>query len=108
MTDQALSIIREHYRDFGPTLRGKSWRKFTVWSLERKPSDVHDKGRTLDSPQTTRTENSSARYRRPCTGELIQIDGCDHHGLKTGVDPVLPWSMLTMPPVPDAPAVCEI
>lgn len=19
------------------------------------------------------------RYRRPCTGELIQIDGCDHH-----------------------------
>ncbi len=106
--DLALSIIRERYRDFGPTLARKNWRKFTVWSWARKPSDALYKSRTLDPPKTTRTENSSAPYRRPCTGVLIQIDGCDHYWLKTGVGPVRHWSMSTMPPVVYAPAVCEI
>lgn len=40
LTDRALSIIRERYHDFGPTLARENWRKFTVWSLARKPSDV--------------------------------------------------------------------
>lgn len=40
LTDLALSIIRERNRDFGPTLAGKNWRKFTVWSWARKPSDA--------------------------------------------------------------------
>lgn len=30
LTDQALSIIREHYVILAPRWRGKSWRKFTV------------------------------------------------------------------------------
>ncbi len=33
-------LIREHYRDFGPTLAREKLEEFTVWSLERKPSDV--------------------------------------------------------------------
>jgi len=39
LTDLALSIIRERYRDFGATLARKSWRKFTAWFLVRKLSD---------------------------------------------------------------------
>lgn len=40
LIDQALRIIREHYRDLTPRWRGKIWRKFTVWFLARKLSDA--------------------------------------------------------------------
>ena len=46
----ALNIIRERYNDFGPVPR-----------KQRAP------------------EIQQPRYRRACVGELIQIDGCDHH-----------------------------
>lgn len=51
LTDLALSIIRERYRDFGPTLAREK--------LENHQTP-YDKSRTLDPPKTTRTENSSA------------------------------------------------
>lgn len=100
LTDQALSIIREHYRDFGPTLarekleevHGLVLGKETIRRLMIKAG--------LWIPRRQRAPKiHQPRYRRPCTGELIQIDGCDHHWFETGVDPVLPRSMLTMPPV---------
>lgn len=40
LIDQALCIIREHYRDLAPRWRWKIWRKFTVWFLARKLSDA--------------------------------------------------------------------
>ena len=39
----------------------------------------HDKSRALDSRRQRAPKIHQPRYRRPCTGELIQIDGCDHH-----------------------------
>lgn len=56
LTDQALSIIREHYRDFGPTLAREKLEEVHGLVLGKETI----RGRTLDSPQTTRTENSSA------------------------------------------------
>lgn len=69
LIDQALCIIREHYRDFGPTLalenleevHGLVLGKETIRRLMIKagiwiPRRIHQ-----------------PRYRRPCTGELIQI-----------------------------------
>lgn len=80
LTDQALSIIREHYRDFGPTLarekleevHGLALGKETIRRLMIKAG--------LWIPRRQRAPKiHQPRYRRPCTGELIQIDGCDHH-----------------------------
>lgn len=80
LTDQALSIIREHYRDFGPTLarekleevHGLVLGKETIRRLMIKAG--------LWIPRRQRAPKiHQPRYRRPCTGELIQIDGCDHH-----------------------------
>lgn len=66
LIDQALCIIREHYRDFGPTL--------ALENLE----EVH--GLVLGKETIRRLMiKAGPSYRRPCTGELIQIDGCDHH-----------------------------
>lgn len=78
LTDQALSIIREHYRDFGPTLarekleevHGLVLGKETIRRLMIKAG--------LWIPRRQRAPKiHQPRYRRPCTGELIQIDGCD-------------------------------
>lgn len=80
LTDQALSIIQEHYRDFGPTLarekleevHGLVLGKETIRRLMIKAG--------LWIPRRQRAPKiHQPRYRRPCTGELIQIDGCDHH-----------------------------
>lgn len=40
-------------------------------------SDKHGIFRVNNGGSTTTIHQP--RYRRPCTGELIQIDGCDHH-----------------------------
>lgn len=80
LTDLALNIIRERYRDFGPTLarekleetHGLVLGKETVRRLMIKAG--------LWIPRRQRQPKiHQPRYRRPCTGELIQIDGCDHH-----------------------------
>lgn len=109
LTDQALGIIRECYRDFGPTLarekleevHGLVLGKETIRRLMIKAG--------LWIPRKQRPPKiHQPRYRRPCIGELIQIDGCDHHWFENRVGFVLLWSMLTMPPVDCASAVCEI
>ena len=80
LTDQALNIIRERYADFGPTLareklaenHGIVLGKETLRRLMIKTG--------LWVPRKHRAPKiQQPRYRRACCGELIQIDGCDHH-----------------------------
>ena len=76
----ALSIIRERYADFGPTLACEKLAEL---------HDVHLSKETVRSlmvkagfwvPRKQRAPKiQQPRYRRACCGELIQIDGCDHH-----------------------------
>jgi hypothetical protein len=77
--DQALSIIRDRYADFGPTLaceklyecHGIRLAKGTVRSL------MTDAG--LWIPRRQRPPKIyQPRARRACLGELVQIDGSDH------------------------------
>ncbi|MFW3729256.1 ISNCY-like element ISKpn21 family transposase, partial [Klebsiella pneumoniae] len=79
LADQALELIKTRYADFGPTLarekleelHGLFLGKETVRRIMvRAGLWVPRKQRAARIPQP--------RYRRPCTGELIQIDGCDH------------------------------
>ena len=78
--DRALSIIRERYADFGPTLaceklvecHGIQLAKETVRHL------MTDAG--LWMPRRQRPPKIyQPRSRRACLGELVQIDGSDHH-----------------------------
>lgn len=63
LIDQALRIIREHYRELGKETIRRLMIKAGIWIPRRQRAPkIHQ-----------------PRYRRPCTGELIQIDGCDHH-----------------------------
>lgn len=80
LTDQALNIIRERYADFGPTMareklaenHGIVLGKETLRRLMIKTG--------LWVPRKQRAPKiQQPRYRRACCGELIQIEGCDHH-----------------------------
>ncbi len=80
LTELAMSLIRERYPDFGPTLaqeklaenHGIILGKETLRRLMIKTG--------LWVPRKQRAPKiQQPRYRRACCGELIQIDGCDHH-----------------------------
>lgn len=80
LAQYALNIIRERYTDFGPTLACEKLAEL---------HDVHLSKETVRSlmvkaglwiPRKQRAPKiQQPRYRRACCGELIQIDGCDHH-----------------------------
>ncbi|EHA2520053.1 ISNCY family transposase [Salmonella enterica] len=80
LAQYALRIIRERYTDFGPTLACEKLAEL---------HDVHLSKETVRSlmvkagfwiPRKQRAPKiQQPRYRRACCGELIQIDGCDHH-----------------------------
>ncbi|MBM7189923.1 ISNCY family transposase [Citrobacter freundii] len=80
LTDLALSIIRERYHDFGPTLAREKLEELHGLVLGKETIRRLMIKAGLWIPRRQRAPKiHQPRYRRPCTGELIQIDGCDHH-----------------------------
>ncbi|NBB81240.1 MAG: ISNCY family transposase [Verrucomicrobia bacterium] len=85
--DYALSLIKEQYRDFGPTLaaellaehHGIKVSRETVrkWMVEDGMWLSRKQRRVLHQP----------RLRRECFGELIQIDGSDHRWFEDRAPP---------------------
>lgn len=76
---RALTIIRERYADFGPTLACEKLREChgLVLSKETVRRLMTDAG--LWIPRRRRPPKIyQPRARRACLGELIQIDGSDH------------------------------
>jgi hypothetical protein len=74
-----VSLVREHYADFGPTLAheklvGTHGVKLSVETLRQW---MIAEGIWLPRRQRT-SQPHPPRRRRACLGELVQIDGCDH------------------------------
>lgn len=75
-----LGIIRENYQDFGPTLVAEKL-------LERHDISISKEtlrhwmiaARIWKTRKQRRDRPHQPRNRRDCYGELIQIDGSDHH-----------------------------
>jgi transposase len=76
---KALSIIREHYWDFGPTLAAEKLREVHEITLGRETLRLWmiEAGIWADRKQR-RKQVHQPRHRRDCVGELVQIDGCEH------------------------------
>ena len=80
LLDRALGLIHERYADFGPTLACEKLREChgLVLSKETVRHLMTDAG--LWVPRKQRPPKVyQPRARRACFGELVQIDGCDHH-----------------------------
>jgi hypothetical protein len=76
---RALELIRERYADFGPTLAREKLTEAhdLVLSVETVRGWMIAAGIWLPRAQRTR-RSYPPRERRPCLGELVQIDGSEH------------------------------
>ena len=74
----ALSLIRESYADFGPTLAAEMLEERHGLKVSRETLRkwMQDDGLWLSRKQRRRFHQP--RLRRECHGELIRIDGSDH------------------------------
>jgi transposase len=79
LRQEALATVHSRYEGFGPTL------------AHEKLTELHDLGLSVETLRHWMTEDGlwvprarrepriqQPRRRRPCRGELIQVDGCDH------------------------------
>lgn len=79
----ALSIIRERYADFGPTLACEKLAKVYDLYLAKETVRKLMTQAGLWIPRKLRPPRvHQPRPRRASTGELIQIDGCEHRGFE--------------------------
>jgi hypothetical protein len=80
LRDIALKLVRGQYADFGPTLAHEKLTE--VHGIPVALSTVR-KWMVADGVWTSRRERKARVYqprpRRACTGELVQVDGCQHH-----------------------------
>lgn len=76
---QALALVKQHYPDFGPTFAAEKLSEnhnitVSIETLRQWMIEVD-----LWSPKCKRHQrNHPMRERRPCVGELVQIDGSPH------------------------------
>jgi len=80
LAEHALGIIRDNYADFGPTLACEKLAELHDVVLAKETVRQLMVRAGLWIPRKMRAPRiQQPRYRRACVGELIQIDGCDHH-----------------------------
>jgi len=80
LRSEALALVRAHYADFGPTFAAEKLQEHhdIRVATETLRQWMIDDGIWLTRRQR-RKRVQQPRHRRDCTGELVQIDGCEHH-----------------------------
>src|SRR5689334_9103405 len=78
--EAALAVVRERYADFGPTLAAEKLAELHDIRLSRETLRRWMSEAGLWVPRKARRGRvHQPRHRRDCLGELVQIDGCQHH-----------------------------
>jgi hypothetical protein len=78
--DRVIKILRSTYADFGPTLATEKLRTKHGIELAKETVRRLQIAVGLWIPRKLRPPKiHQPRMRRACLGELVQIDGCDHH-----------------------------
>jgi transposase len=78
--EAALAAVRERYADFGPTLAAEKLEELHDIRLSRETLRQWMSEAGLWLPRRARRGSvHQPRHRRDCLGELVQIDGCEHH-----------------------------
>ena len=80
MADRVIKLLRSTYADFGPTLATEKLRTKHGIDLAKETVRQLQIAVGLWIPRKLRPPKiQQPRMRRACIGELIQIDGCEHH-----------------------------
>jgi transposase len=78
--EAALAVVRERYADFGPTLAAEKLAERHDIRLSRETLRQWMAAAGLWVPRKARRGSvHQPRHRRDRPGELVQIDGCQHH-----------------------------
>ncbi len=85
--DYAVTLLKEKYEDFGPTLAAEMLAEHHGFKVSRETLRkwMQEDGIWLSRKQ--RRTFHQPRSRRECYGELIQIDGSDHRWFEDRADP---------------------
>jgi hypothetical protein len=79
VVSQAAALIRAHYRDFGPTLASECLQEHHGIALSKETvRQLMITARLWRPRRGPKARLYAMRERRPCFGELIQIDGSLH------------------------------
>ncbi|MRI55330.1 ISNCY family transposase [Methylobacterium sp. DB1607] len=78
LRDLALSYVREHYADFGPTLAAEMLGEHHQLTVSRETLRGWMSATGLWRSRRQRFSVHQPRLRRECLGELVQIDGSEH------------------------------
>jgi transposase len=79
LAERVVSILRESYADFGPTLAAEKLQSRHGIVIAKETVRQLQIAAGLWIPRKLRPPKiQQPRVRRACLGELVQIDGCDH------------------------------
>ena len=78
LREHAVSLVRQHYADFGPTLAAEKLEERHALRVSRETLRTWMIQAGLWLPRAERKRFHQPRHRREHLGELIQIDGCEH------------------------------
>ena len=85
---KAAALIRQRYEDFGPTLAAEKLREQHDLPLAKETVRRLMVATGLWVPRKQRPPKVyQPRHRRACFGELVQIDGCEHHWFEDRAPP---------------------
>lgn len=75
---KAIELVETHYHDFGPTFANEKLKSehgihLSTFTLRQSMID-----KNLWSFHSNKPKHRAWRQRRPCVGELVQLDGSDH------------------------------
>ena len=77
---QIVALLRELYADFGPTLAAEKLQARHAITVSKETVRRIQMDAGLWIPRKLRPPKvQQPRARRSCVGELVQIDGCEHH-----------------------------
>ena len=77
--EYAVTLFQDHYGDFGPTLAAEMLAKHHGLKVSRETLRKWMMADGLWLSRRQRRSFQQPRLRRDCYGELIQIDGSEHH-----------------------------
>jgi len=80
--ERALTLVAQHYRDFGPTLAAQMLEERDGIKVSRETLRRWMIEHDLHQPKRRKVVHHQWRERRPCFGELLQLDGSQHAWLE--------------------------
>lgn len=78
LKNKALKLIKEKYRDFGPTLASEKLDELDNLTIHPETLRLTMIDAKLWEPKPRKSKHREWRPRKDCFGEMVQFDGSDH------------------------------